>query len=174
MNDGNAFHEDREFVLSNLQDGNLDHVEGVSRVVETPFFQKFIGDGDLAKLAATYPTPRQKEEKKLTPAEQKSCRFRRYYQLVSLSHTSRKSDFLLYSGSRVVRTGGEVQQLVPLVEDFVSSVGRGVMKLLILDRGLIDGKSIGTIKEKHGVDVLIPLKAKMDITTDAWRLSEVD
>ena len=48
------------------------------------------------------------------------------------------------------------------------------MKLLILDRGFIDGKSIGTIKEKHGIDVLIPLKAKMEITTDAWRLSEVD
>ncbi len=62
MNDWNAFQEDREFVLSNLQDGNLDHVEVISRVVETQFFQKFIGDGDLAKLAATYPTPRQKAE----------------------------------------------------------------------------------------------------------------
>ena len=62
MRQWNAFQEDRDFVLENLQAGNLDHLEVVSRVVETQFFQEFIGSGALAKLAETYPTPRQKEE----------------------------------------------------------------------------------------------------------------
>jgi hypothetical protein len=48
------------------------------------------------------------------------------------------------------------------------------MKILLVDRGFIDGKSIGKIKQDHGVDVVIPLKAKMNITEDAWRLGEVD
>jgi hypothetical protein len=317
-----ACQEDRGFVLENLQAGYLDHVEVVSRVIETQFFQEFVGSGDVARLAATYPTPRKKEEvplwiylatqltlklhgasgfgslpyilhcgglrdaleegqverkreldsnqsylnfkgyneknsyarrtpcdhdfvrklsrdteperletwygtevasylntlgaydpegifmvdgsylfvpdnehyehsklaffdehnhpisreeeKKLTPAQKKRCRFRRYYRLVSLSHTTYESEYLLYSGARLVREGGEVQQLLPLVDDFVGSVSGGVMKLLILDRGFIDGRSITSIKKEYGVDVLLPLKSKMNMTTDAWKLSEVD
>lgn len=37
----------------------------------------------------------------------------------------------------------------------------GLMKLLIVDRGYIDGEFIGRIKQDHGVDVLIPLKKNM-------------
>jgi hypothetical protein len=47
------------------------------------------------------------------------------------------------------------------------------MKTLLVDRGFIDGKSITEIKERHGVDVVVPLKAKMAITEDAWRLAEI-
>ena len=57
-----AFEEDHDFVLKELEAGFVDHIEVVSRVVETQFFQEFIGSGALAKLAETYPTPRQKEE----------------------------------------------------------------------------------------------------------------
>ena len=51
-----------------------------------------------------------KDEAKLTPAEKKRCRFRRYYQLVALSHTNRKAEYLIYSGSKLLREGHEVQQ----------------------------------------------------------------
>lgn len=319
----NAFEEDRGFVLGKLQEGFLDHLEVVSRVVETQFFHLFLGGGDLARLAASYPSPRKKEEvplwlylssqitlrlhgargfsslpyilhcgglrdaleggqverkidaetqrpllefqgynqkntyarltpcdqdfvrklardtdsdrlegwyssdvaryfkelgvydregiftvdgsylfvpdneryenskvarfdnhnhpvskeeeEKLPPEKRKRCRWRRYYQMVSLSHTNRARDYLIYAGSRVLRGGGhEVQELAPLVGRFVESVGRGVMKVLLVDRGFIDGGSIGRIRKEYGVEVVVPLKAKMQITEDAWKLGEVD
>jgi hypothetical protein len=317
-----VFQEDQQFVYEELLKGEIDHVEVVSRVVETEFFRHFIGSGEIMKLAKAYPTPRKKEEvplwiylstqitlrlhgapgfsslpyilhcgglrdaleegqlerkiaedtgssylsfkgyneknsydrrtpcdhdfvrklardtqpdrleswfgsavaryfheasafddegifmvdgsylfisdnpryelsktayfdehnhpisreeeKKLTPAQRKRCRFRRYYQTVALSHTNRTSDYLLYSGARVLRNGGEVTQLRPLVSDFVEAVGDGVMKTLLIDRGFIDGESLGWIKSDLGVDWIVPLKAGMDITLDAWKLAEVD
>lgn len=317
-----AFQEDHDFVLQELRAGFVDHIEVVSRVVETEFFRTFLGSGDLERLAAEYPSPRRKEEvplwvylssqitlklhgaagfsslpyilhcgglrdalesgqverkiapernqaylefkgyndkntysrrtpcdqdfvrklardtephrlqkwygidvarylrdsraydgegifmidgsylfipdnpryehskqgyfdehnhlisreeeKRLLESAKKRCRFRRYYRMVSLSHTSRTSDFLYYAGTRMVLEGGETQQLLPLVADFVAAVGKGVMKLLLVDRGFIDGSSLGQVKKKYGVDWVVPLKAKMDITIDAWRLAEVD
>jgi hypothetical protein len=64
----------------------------------------------------------------------------------------------------------ELPVLYELVDQFVQRVGRGVMKLLILDRGFIDGARISHCKRDLGVDVLIPMKKKMDIWEDAWAL----
>ena len=322
LSNWDAFEEDRELVLSELKEGFLDHVEVVSRVIETQFFQRFLASGDLQRLAATYPTPRQKEEvplwlylssqitlklhgapgfaslpyilhcgglrdalesgqverkvapgtnqpflefkgynrknkysrhtpcdqdyvrklardtdpaslqswyghavarylsdrraydregifmvdgsylfvpdndhyelsklgyfdehnhiiskekeEELSAAQKRRCRFRRYYRMVSLSHTNRGSEYLHYGGMRMVTEGGEVQYLLPLVADFVKAVGEGVMKTLLIDRGFIDGQTLGQIKSGFGIDWIIPLKAKMDITEDAWRLAGVD
>jgi hypothetical protein len=319
-----AFQENKAYVREMLEEGFIDHMEVVSRVTETQFFQKFIASGDLARLAESFPSPRKKEEvplwlylssqmtlrlhgspgfsslpyvlhcgglrdalggeqveikedpqtharqfefkgynekndyarttpcdqdfvrklardtephllehwygtevaryfrdqraydpegifivdgsylfvpdndryerskvavfdehnhpiskeeeKKLPPAQQRRCRFRRYYEMVALSHTNRRKDFLLYSGATVLSEDPdhEVHHLVPLVDRFVNAVGRGIMKTLLVDRGFIDGKSIGRIKREHEVDVVIPLKAKMAITEEAWKLAEVD
>ena len=57
-----AFQENKPWVKEMLEDGFIDHMEIVSRVTETQFFQKLLGSGDLARLAKTYPTPREKEE----------------------------------------------------------------------------------------------------------------
>ena len=61
-----------------------------------------------------------------------------------------------------------------MVEQFVRTVGKGVMKLLILDRGFIDGRRISYCKEELGVDVLLPIKKNMNIWEDAWALAEQD
>jgi hypothetical protein len=323
MADAHLFEEDRELVLEQLKAVFIDHLEVVSRVVETQFFHLFLGGGDLARLAESFPTPRKKEEvplwlylasqitlrlhgspgysslpyvlhcgglrdaleagqverkqdgedqthylhfkgyndknryarrtpcdqdfvrklardtralaleswygtevakyfgslgaydpegifivdgsylfvpdneryehsrravfdehnhpiskdeeTKLSPAQRRRCCLKRYYQMVFLCHTNRSQDYLLYTGARVLPgKGSEVQELLPLVEDFVAALGPGVLKLLLVDRGFIDGKSIGRIRTAHGVDVVVPLKAKMQITDDAWRLAEVD
>jgi hypothetical protein len=323
MREWNAFEEDRELVLEKLRQGFLDHLEMVSRVVETQFFHTFLGSGGVARLAEKFPTPRKKEEvplwlylssqitlrlhgspgyaslpyilhcgglrdaleagqterkedpdsgahylhfkgynkknsydrttpcdqdfvrklardtdpwkleswygrevaryfrdlgaydaegifivdgsylfvpdneryegsrrcyfdehnhpiskedeAKLSPSERKRCRLRRYYQMAALCHTNRRKDCLLYAGARVLRGADhEVHSLVPLVEDCMEAVGPGVMRILLIDRGFIDGQSIGRIKQEHGIDVVVPLKAKMQITEDAWRLAEVD
>lgn len=323
MGSWSAFEEDQEFIRGKLEEGFIDHLEVVSRVAETKFFQTLIGSGDMERLAATYPSPRKKndvplwvylssqltlrlhgapgfsslpyilhcgglrdalesdqverkadpatgegslhfkgynekntydrstpcdqdyvrklardtdpqgleawfsrdvarylystgaydpdgvfmidgsylfvpdnpryelsrvgrfdehnhiisreDEEKLGPAQRRRCRFRRYYRVASLAHTNRKEDYLLYAGARLLGEGKqEVQALVPLVDDFVGSVGRGILKILLVDRGFIDGKSFGHIKKEHGIDIVVPLKAKMSITEDAWRLAEVD
>ena len=46
------------------------------------------------------------------------------------------------------------------------------MKLLILDRGFIDGKNLGRCKQEWGVEVLIPMKRNRDLWADAWALGE--
>lgn len=322
MESWNAFEEDQELVREKLEEGFLDHLEVVSRVVETKFFQDFIGNGALLKLSESYPSPREKhevplwiylasqltlrlhgasgysslpyivhcgglrdalesgqverkedpgtgdhylhfkgynvknsydrstpcdhdfvrklardteperleawychdvarhfasigaydpegifivdgsylfvpdnehyessevacfdehnkpvskeEQEKLTLSQRRRLRFRRYYKMAALSHTSRKQDFLLFPGAKLLsNSGNEIKALLPLVESFLDAVGPGVMKTLLLDRGFIDGESIGKIKA-HGVDVVIPLKQGMTITEDAWRLGEVD
>ena len=51
-------------------------------------------------------------------------------------------------------------------------VGQGVIKLLILDRGFIDGKNVSRCKQQWGIDVLLPMKKKMNIWEDAWALGQ--
>jgi hypothetical protein len=81
--------------------------------------------------------------------------------MAALSHTNRHKDFLLYVGARVLPgEGAEVKELLPLVDRFVEGVGPGVMKTLLIDRGLIDGKSITRIKREHGVDVVVPSRPR--------------
>jgi hypothetical protein len=47
------------------------------------------------------------------------------------------------------------------------------MKVLILDRGFIDGPSIGKCKKDYGVDVIMPLRKNMDLYKDAVGLTRV-
>jgi hypothetical protein len=108
---------------------------------------------------------------KLSAEDRKKAHRERCYKLVSLLHL--RGEHYVYAGLRVV--SGKVHEdtvLAPMVEQFVQAVGQGVMKLLILDRGFIDGKNLGRCKQEWGVDVLIPMKRNRDIWTDAWALGE--
>jgi len=110
---------------------------------------------------------------KLTPQERKKAHRERCYKLVSLLHL--RADCWVYAGLMVLPgSAHECPVLYPLVENFVRVVGQGVMKLLILDRGFIDGKNISRCKEEWKVDVLIPIKKNMDIWTDAWALGKTE
>ncbi|MEK7674866.1 MAG: transposase [Verrucomicrobiota bacterium] len=62
--------------------------------------------------------------------------------------------------------------LYQLVAEFVRAVGLGVLQLLILDRGFIDGPNISRCKKEFEIDVLISMKKKMDIWEDAWALGK--
>jgi hypothetical protein len=107
----------------------------------------------------------------LTPAQRRKAHRERCYKLVSLLHLRGRA--YVYAALAVV--AGNVHEdpiLYELVEQFVRRVGPGVMKKLILDRGFIDGPRISYCKTVLGVDVLIPLKKKMDLWIDAWRLAE--
>lgn len=110
---------------------------------------------------------------KLRAEERKKAHRERCYKLVSLLHL--RGDCWVYAGLIVLPGNAhECPVLYQLVENFVRVVGQGVMKLLILDRGFIDGKNLSRCKEELGVDVLIPIKKNMDIWTDAWALGKTE
>jgi hypothetical protein len=98
---------------------------------------------------------------------------RRCYKMVTLLHTNRAREFFFYVGVRVVSgRKNESAVLYEMVEQFIGAVGRGVMKLLILDRGFLDGQAIGRCHNDHHVEVLIPLKKSMDLYIDALGLAK--
>jgi hypothetical protein len=116
---------------------------------------------------------------KKMPDEQKvHCQWRRCYKMVTLLHTNADQDFYCFVAVKVVPGNDhECPILYELVEQFVKTVGKGVLKRLILDRGFLDGEAIATCKNEYGIDILIPIRRNMDIYEDAmalFALPEVD
>lgn len=111
------------------------------------------------------------EYEKLSPLERIKAHRERCYKLVSLLHL--RGDCYVYAAVAVVPGNAhECPVLYQLVERFVNQTGKGVIKRLILDRGFVDGKNITRCKQQWGIDVLLPLKRKMDIGEDAWALGQ--
>lgn len=107
----------------------------------------------------------------LSPQERQKAHRERCYKLVSLLHL--RADCYVYAGLAVLPGNAhECPVLYELVERFVKAAGQGVIKLLILDRGFIDGKNITRCKQQWGIDVLLPMKRKMDLWEDAWALGK--
>ena len=99
---------------------------------------------------------------------------RRCYKLVSLIHVNRQLELFFVVAARVV--GGrrhECPLLWELAEGFVRAVGPGVMRMLIVDRGLIDGPRMGRLKQRHRVDSLVPVRSNMDLYADAIALTRL-
>ena len=111
------------------------------------------------------------EYDQLTAAQRKKVHRERCYKLVSRLHL--RGDSYVYVALAVVPGNDhECPVLYQLVEQWVQAVGKGVMKRLIVDRGLIDGKNISRCKQEWGIDVLLPMKRKMNIWEDAWALGQ--
>ena len=110
----------------------------------------------------------------LPKKEQERCVWRRCYRAVTLSHVTREKEYTLRCGT-TVHPGktAETPQVWPIVQRFVETVGQGVMKLLLYDRGLIDGKTVTRLK-RIDVDSLFPLKKGMDLWEDAKVLAHED
>jgi hypothetical protein len=60
------------------------------------------------------------------------------------------------------------------VDQFVSEIGKGVIKLLIMDREFIDGVMITRFKKNYGIDCLVPLKSNMHALLDALGISKIE
>lgn len=123
--------------------------------------------------------PVSSDQYKKMPDERKAhCQFRRCYKMVTLLHTNRSQDFYFFVAVKVVPGNNhECPILYELVKQFVETVGQGVMKRLILDRGFLDGEAISICKKEYGIDILIPIRRNMDIYEDAmalFRQPEVD
>lgn len=111
------------------------------------------------------------EYDQLTPEQRQRAHRERCYKWVSLLHL--RGGCYVYAGALLLP--GNAHEVGPffdeLVAQFVAAVGPGVIKWLVLDRGFIDGERLSRCKRDWGIDVLIPMKKKMDIWTDAWGLA---
>jgi hypothetical protein len=113
----------------------------------------------------------EKHYRKMSDAQKSHCQWRRCYKMVTLLHTNPGLDFFLFVAVKVVAGNDhECPVLYALVEEFVQTVGKGVMKRLILDRGFLDGKAISRCKNEYGMDILIPIRRNMDVYADAIAL----
>lgn len=98
----------------------------------------------------------------------------RCYKLVSLIHVNRKLDFFFVVAARVVPgRRHECPVLYELVEEVVRAVHKGFIKVLIVDRGLIDGERMGYLKQKLAIDTIVPLRTNMDLYADAIGLTRL-
>jgi hypothetical protein len=55
----------------------------------------------------------------------------------------------------------------------VRAVHKGFIKVLIVDRGLIDGERMGRLKQKLAIDTIVPLRINMDLYADAIGLTRL-
>jgi len=110
------------------------------------------------------------EYTKLSPEQRLSAHRERCYKWVSLLHVRRGA--YVYAGVALLPGNAhEVGPFFKLVEQFVQTAGKGVIKWLVLDRGFIDGEQLSRCQQEWGIEVVIPMKKNMDIWADAWALA---
>jgi hypothetical protein len=54
-----------------------------------------------------------------------------------------------------------------LLKQAIANVGEGVLEVLLMDRGFLDGETLWAIKQTYGVDFIVPSKDDMHVTTEA-------
>jgi len=109
----------------------------------------------------------------LTAQEKKRLRYTPCYALISLLHVLPGDRGHTYAGAYLL--GGKADQVRTarrLVRNFLQAAGPRRMKLLILDRGFIDGAFLTEMKRDHAIDGLIPLRSNMTALEEALRLIE--
>jgi hypothetical protein len=98
----------------------------------------------------------------------------RCYKLVSLIHVNRQLDFFFTVAARIVPgRRHECPILYELADEVVRAVGRGVIKVLIVDRGFIDGAQMGRLQQREGIETIVPLRSNMDLHADALGLARL-
>ncbi|MEW6552622.1 MAG: transposase [Campylobacterota bacterium] len=109
----------------------------------------------------------------MTAEQKKAVKYHPCYALSELLHIGKEEPSFIFAGYQLgPGNADELDQGLPLVTDFVGAVGKGVMELLIVDRGLISGSFVTYVKRDLNSDVLIPLRANMDALTDPVRIAE--
>jgi hypothetical protein len=115
-----------------------------------------------------------KQEESMTKAQRARCRWRRYYKAVLLLHCDAAGERFVVVGVRMLRVHeAEASALWPLVNTFLAAAGPGVMKVLLVDRGFINGAEIGRLKQDHGIDTVIPIRSDMNLQEDVRGLMKL-
>ncbi len=64
----------------------------------------------------------------------------------------------------------ETQHTLALVRQAIANLGAGTIKVLLMDRGFLDGADLWVLKHDLGIDFVVPAKDAMRVTTDARQL----
>jgi hypothetical protein len=97
----------------------------------------------------------------------------RCYKVTSLLHVIGAGAGFLYRGVQVSPGTASALTVGETLVDVARQVpGRGALRLLLCDREFCDGATITRWKRQR-IDVIVPLKAEMDISTDALALSRL-
>lgn len=107
----------------------------------------------------------------LTPEQRLHVHRERCYKWVSLLHL-RGGAYVYAAAALLPGKDHEVESFYQMVEAFVQTVGLGVIKWLMLDKGFIDGAKISRCKQAWDINVVIPVRRDLDIWTDAWNLAK--
>ena len=100
--------------------------------------------------------------------------WRRCYKVVSLIHVNRELNLFLTVAARVIPGNQhECPILYELVDDFVKAVDPGRMKVLVVDRGLIDGANMARLKTDYHIDTVVPLRKNMNAYQDVMGLTRL-
>ena len=98
----------------------------------------------------------------------------RCYKLVSLIHINRQLNFFFTVAARVVPgRRHECPILYELVDEVIRAVGRDVIKVLIVDRGFIDGAQMGRLQQDYRIETIVPVRSNMDLHADALGLTRL-
>jgi len=54
-----------------------------------------------------------------------------------------------------------------LLQQGIENLGKGVIQVLLIDRGFLDGLTLWKIKYEDGIDFVVPVKSNMHVTADA-------
>jgi hypothetical protein len=132
-------------------------------------------EGSLRLLFDEHNHPVSKQqEQEMTKAQQRRCRWRRCYKAVLLLHCDSAGERFVVAGVRVLKADeAEATALWPLLDTFLATVGAGVMKVLLLDRGFINGEQIGRLKREQRVDTVIPIRSDMNLLADVRGLMKL-
>ena len=110
---------------------------------------------------------------RMTEEQKRAVKYHPCYALSELLHIGKDDQLFIFAGYQLgPGNTDELTQGIPLVRDFVEAVGKGVMKLLIVDKGLISGSFVTYVKRDLNSDVLMPLRSNMDALTDPVRIAE--
>jgi hypothetical protein len=65
----------------------------------------------------------------------------------------------------------ETQHTRALVRQAIANLGEGVIQVLLIDRGFLDGADLWLLKHQWGIDFVVPAKENMHVTADAQGLA---
>lgn len=110
----------------------------------------------------------------LTPEQKRSLVYHPCYTLSTLLNVAMEHPQFHIAGYELgPGNEDELVQAERMVPAFCKQFG-GIMKLLVVDRGYIDGDFMGKMKRDHHVDVLIPLRSSMTDAQEAIAIATME
>lgn len=81
---------------------------------------------------------------------------------------------LIVAGKVVPIQERETRHTLDLVHQAIRNLGPGILRVLVVDRGFLDGADLWHLKHTLGIDFVVPAKKNMRITADAQGLARQD